>query len=70
MDTRDITDLNSKQKIKFGPYFLILFDKLINKYFLKIPVSFTYKIFIETSLNNQSFNILIEVLKTSRNLKM
>jgi len=69
MDKRYIIDNNKHKKKVFGQYFFGLFSKPITKYFLKNPDIFVNKLFAEYPLNEQTFYVILEVLKTSNNKK-
>lgn len=70
MDNKFIIDSNTQQKLIFGQYFFKLFNKPITKYYLKIPKTFVDIFFNKYPLSDQTFNVIIEVIKTSKNKQM
>lgn len=69
MDKNYIFDTNKNIQKVFGQYFFILFSKPITKYFLKNPDISVIKLLTEYPLNDQTFCVILEVLKTLNNKK-
>lgn len=60
----------SKYKHKlFSQYFFSIFSKPITKYYLNNPDIFVIKLLTEYPLNDQTFYVILEVLKISNNKK-
>lgn len=67
MDKNYIIDTNKYKQKVFGLYFFSLFSKPITKYFLKNPDISVIKLLTEYPLNDQTFYVILEVLKTLNN---
>lgn len=69
MDKNYIIDISKYKQKVFGQYFFSLFSKPITKYFLKNPDIFVIKLLTEYPLSDQTFYVILEVLKTLNNKK-
>lgn len=67
MDKNYMIDTNIHKQKVFGLYFISLFSKPITKYFLKHPDIFVIKLLTEYPLSDQTFYVILEVLKTLNN---